>query len=93
MYKGLVYDIINNVQEVWQQRVDNYWNLLSSKINPDTVRNVMDMKANMGSFAASLKNKPVWVMNVVAEDGPNTLKIIYDRGLIGSIHSWYVSQF
>ncbi|XP_050367172.1 probable methyltransferase PMT3 [Argentina anserina] len=74
--------------EVWQQRVDNYWNLLSSKINADSVRNVMDMKANMGSFAASLRNKPVWVMNVVTEDGPNTLKIIYDRGLIGSIHSW-----
>lgn len=84
---------INVLQEVWQQRVENYWNLLRPKINADTVRNVMDMKANMGSFAAALRNKPVWVMNVVPEDGLNTLKIIYDRGLIGSIHSWYVSQF
>lgn len=50
----------------------------------------MDMKANMGSFAAALKNKDVWVMNVVPEDGPNTLKIVYDRGLIGTVHNWYV---
>lgn len=49
----------------------------------------MDMKTNMGSFAAALKDKDVWVMNVVPEDGPNTLKLIYDRGLIGTVHDWY----
>lgn len=49
----------------------------------------MDMKANLGSFAAALKDKDVWVMNVVPKDGPNTLKVIYDRGLIGSVHNWY----
>nr|CAB3473177.1 unnamed protein product [Digitaria exilis] len=46
----------------------------------------MDMKANFGSFAAALKEKDLWVMNVVPHDGPSTLKIIYDRGLIGSNH-------
>ncbi|CAB4321802.1 unnamed protein product [Prunus armeniaca] len=81
-------DIFEKDMEVWQQRVDSYWNLLSPNINSDTLRNVMDMKANLGSFAAALKNKDVWVMNVVPEDGPNTLKIIYDRGLIGTVHSW-----
>lgn len=50
----------------------------------------MDMKASMGSFAAALKEKDVWVMNVVPEDGPNTLKLIYDRGLMGAVHSWSV---
>lgn len=74
--------------EVWQQRVDNYWNILKPKMKPNSIRNVMDMKANMGSFAAALKDKDVWVMNAVPEDGPNTLKIIYDRGLIGSVHNW-----
>lgn len=78
------------MQEIWQQRVDYYWNMLGPKIEPDTLRNLMDMKANMGSFAAALKNRKVWVMNVVPEDGPNTLKIIYDRGLIGTVHNWYV---
>ena len=52
----------------------------------------MDMKANMGSFAAALKTKDVWVMNIVSEEGPNTLKLVYDRGLIGSIHDWYVME-
>ncbi|OIV90524.1 hypothetical protein TanjilG_32401 [Lupinus angustifolius] len=74
--------------EVWRQQVDNYWTMLGDKIKPDTVRNVMDMKANLGSFAAALKNKDVWVMNVVPENGPNTLKIIYDRGLLGTVHNW-----
>ncbi|KAL3812463.1 hypothetical protein ACJIZ3_013731 [Penstemon smallii] len=74
--------------ELWRQRVDNYWSLLSPKISSDTLRNVMDMKANLGSFAAALKEKDVWVMNVVPEDGPKTLKIVYDRGLIGTVHNW-----
>ncbi|KAL1827293.1 hypothetical protein ACET3Z_005705 [Daucus carota] len=34
------------------------------------------------------KNKDVWVMNIISEEGPNTLKLVYDRGLIGSIHNW-----
>lgn len=74
---------------MWQQRVDSYWSLLSPKIKSDSLRNLMDMKANIGSFAAALKDRDVWVMNVVPEDGPNTLKIIYDRGLIGTTHDWY----
>ncbi|KAJ6820070.1 putative methyltransferase PMT3 [Iris pallida] len=74
--------------EIWQQRVENYWKLLGSRIGPNTLRNIMDMKANMGSFAAALKDKDVWVMNVVPEDGPNTLKLIYDRGLLGTVHDW-----
>jgi hypothetical protein len=83
-------DVILAVQEMWQQRVENYWSLLGPKVKPDTIRNIMDMKANFGSFAAALKEKDVWVMNVVPHDGPSTLKIIYDRGLIGSNHDWYV---
>ncbi|XWS08778.1 hypothetical protein CRYUN_Cryun40dG0029900 [Craigia yunnanensis] len=74
--------------ETWHRRVESYWNLLSPKIEADTLRNLMDMKANMGSFAAALKGKNVWVMNVVSEDGPNALKLIYDRGLIGTTHNW-----
>ncbi|CAO2818763.1 unnamed protein product [Amaranthus hypochondriacus] len=74
--------------DIWRRRVQGYWNLLAPNIRPDTLRNVMDMKANLGSFAAALKDKPLWVMNVVGEDGPDTLKIVFDRGLMGVIHSW-----
>ncbi|KAG9445687.1 hypothetical protein H6P81_011815 [Aristolochia fimbriata] len=74
--------------EIWQRRVEHYWNLMDRKIRSDSLRNLMDMKANLGSFGAALKDKNVWVMNVVPEDGPNTIKIVYDRGLIGSVHDW-----
>ncbi|CAM9000561.1 unnamed protein product [Rhodiola kirilowii] len=85
---GYSKDMFEKDTEKWQKRVENYWNLLSSKVKPNTIRNVMDMKANIGSFGVALRDKNVWVMNVVSEDGPNTLKLVYDRGLIGSIHSW-----
>ncbi|XP_062109338.1 probable methyltransferase PMT3 [Humulus lupulus] len=85
---GYSNDMFEKDTELWRRRVERYWDLLSPKIESNTLRNIMDMKASMGSFAAALKAKDVWVMNVVPEDGPNTLKLIYDRGLIGSIHNW-----
>jgi hypothetical protein len=45
------------------------------------------------SFAAAIADLPEldwWVMNVVPINGPNTLPVIYDRGLIGVAHDWYV---
>ncbi|KAL1188814.1 putative methyltransferase PMT8 [Cardamine amara subsp. amara] len=85
---GYSTDMFEKDTELWKQQVDSYWNLMSSKVKSNTVRNIMDMKAHMGSFAAALKDKDVWVMNVVSPDGPNTLKLIYDRGLIGTNHNW-----
>ena len=76
------------LQELWRRRVENYWDLLSPKISANTIRNVMDMKANLGSFGAALKSKDVWVMNVAPVNASSRLKIIYDRGLIGTIHDW-----
>lgn len=57
-------------------------------INWSTVRNVMDMTAHHGGFAAALINMPLWVMNVVPVHEPDTLPIIFDRGLIGVYHDW-----
>ncbi|KAL8034059.1 hypothetical protein ABFX02_12G002500 [Erythranthe guttata] len=57
-------------------------------INWSNVRNVMDMKAVYGGFAAALKEMKVWVMNVVNIDSPDTLPIIYERGLFGIYHDW-----
>ncbi|KAG7943130.1 hypothetical protein I3843_15G023900 [Carya illinoinensis] len=53
-----------------------------------SVRNVMDMRAVYGGFAAALKDLKVWVMNVVPIDSPDTLPIIYERGLFGIYHDW-----
>jgi hypothetical protein len=60
---------------------------MKSEIQKDSFRNVMDMNANLGGFAASLR-KNVWVMNVVPFMESGKLKIIYDRGLIGTVHNW-----
>ncbi|KQK10552.1 hypothetical protein BRADI_2g54840v3 [Brachypodium distachyon] len=52
------------------------------------LRNVMDMRAGFGGFAAALINRKLdyWVMNVVPVTEPNTLPVIYDRGLLGVVH-------
>ncbi|GJR38294.1 probable methyltransferase PMT3 [Tanacetum coccineum] len=85
---GYSSDMFEKDKELWRKRVENYWDLLSPKISTNTIRNVMDMEENLGSFRAALRSKDLWVMNVVPEDGPDTLKLIYDRGLIGSNHNW-----
>nr|XP_016463184.1 PREDICTED: probable methyltransferase PMT22 [Nicotiana tabacum] len=48
----------------------------------------MDMNAGYGGFATALIDRPLWVMNVVPISGPDTLPIIFDRGLIGTYHDW-----
>ncbi|CAH8364521.1 unnamed protein product [Eruca vesicaria subsp. sativa] len=57
-------------------------------ISWSNVRNVMDMRAVYGGFAAALKDMQVWVMNVVNINSPDTLLIIYERGLFGIYHDW-----
>ncbi|XP_015877447.2 probable methyltransferase PMT23 [Ziziphus jujuba] len=72
-----------------------YWSALvpdvyldGLSVNWSSVRNIMDMNAGFGGFAAALVDLPVWVMNVVPVDMPNTLSFIFDRGLIGVYHDW-----
>lgn len=54
------------------------------------LRNVLDMRAGFGGFAAALIDHKLdcWVLNVVPVSGPNTLPVIYDRGLLGVLHDW-----
>lgn len=74
---------------------DEHWKQVVSKsylkglgINWSSMRNVMDMRAVYGGFAAALKDLNVWVMNIVPIDSPDTLPIIYERGLFGIYHDW-----
>ncbi|KAK1667634.1 hypothetical protein QYE76_055793 [Lolium multiflorum] len=81
-----------------QEKVDSdtkRWNGLVSEVYSNylavtwsSIRNVMDMNAGFGGFAASLIDRPLWVMNVVPFDQPDTLPIIFNRGLIGVYHDW-----
>ncbi|ESW11948.1 hypothetical protein PHAVU_008G072600 [Phaseolus vulgaris] len=72
----------------WVRRVAHYKNHLKIKLGSGSVRNVMDMNALFGGFAAAAKSDPVWVMNVVPAQKPPTLDVIFDRGLIGVYHDW-----
>ncbi|XP_071703478.1 probable methyltransferase PMT25 [Rutidosis leptorrhynchoides] len=73
--------------EHWKRVVSkSYLNGLG--IDWTSVRNIMDMRSIYGGFAAALKDLKVWVMNVVPTDSPDTLPIIYERGLFGIYHDW-----
>ncbi|CAI7807014.1 unnamed protein product [Closterium sp. NIES-54] len=57
------------------------------------MRNVIDINAHMGGFAAALaaQGQEVWVMNTVPPQGEASgagLAMVYDRGLIGVFHDW-----
>ncbi|KNA13332.1 hypothetical protein SOVF_117730 [Spinacia oleracea] len=73
--------------EHWQDVVNkSYLNGLG--ISWSNVRNVMDMRAVYGGFAAALRDLNIWVLNVVNVNSPDTLPIIYERGLFGIYHDW-----
>nr|QTZ19414.1 putative methyltransferase PMT9 [Bixa orellana]QTZ19415.1 putative methyltransferase PMT9 [Bixa orellana] len=73
---------------IWHFRVDEYWKQMKSVLLKNSIRNVMDMNSNLGGFAAALNDRDVWVMNVAPVNMSARLKIIYDRGLIGTVHDW-----
>ncbi|XP_057984055.1 probable methyltransferase PMT9 [Malania oleifera] len=73
---------------IWHFRVIEYWKQMKSVIYINSFRNIMDMHSNLGGFAAALSDKDVWVMNVAPINASSRLKIIYDRGLIGTAHDW-----
>ncbi|KAF8107818.1 hypothetical protein N665_0116s0025 [Sinapis alba] len=74
-------------QERWKTIVSKSY-LNGMGIDWSYVRNVMDMRAVYGGFAAALKDLKLWVMNVVPIDSADTLPIIYERGLFGIYHDW-----
>ena len=71
----------------WRKVVRSSY-LAGMGIDWKTVRNVMDMRAVYGGLAAALREMKVWVMNVVTIDSPDTLPVIYERGLFGIYHDW-----
>ncbi|KAK6918422.1 putative S-adenosyl-L-methionine-dependent methyltransferase [Dillenia turbinata] len=81
-------DVFDADTRRWARRVAYYKNSLNLKLGTPAVRNVMDMNAVFGGFAAALLFDPLWVMNVVPPRKPSTLGIVYDRGLIGVYHDW-----
>lgn len=85
---GTSIEEFQNDMNVWHYRVAEYWKQMKSVIFRNSLRNIMDMNSNLGGFAAALNDKDVWVMNVAPVNESSKLKIIYDRGLIGTAHDW-----
>ncbi|XP_057950575.1 probable methyltransferase PMT15 [Malania oleifera] len=86
---GVTAETFREDSELWKRRVSYYKTVNNQLGLPGRYRNLLDMNANLGGFAAALINDPVWVMNVVpAEAKTNTLGVIYERGLIGTYQNW-----
>ncbi|XP_068636484.1 probable methyltransferase PMT2 [Aristolochia californica] len=73
---------------LWEKHVGTY-KKVNKLIDSGRYRNIMDMNAGFGSFAAALESPKLWVMNVVPTIAKkSTLGVIYERGLIGIYHDW-----
>lgn len=69
-----------------------YKHTLGTKLGTASVRNVMDMNAFFGGFAAALSSDPVWVMDVVPSRKSSTLiEVSLAYTMIGKI--LLISQF
>ncbi|KAG8094048.1 hypothetical protein GUJ93_ZPchr0012g20044 [Zizania palustris] len=83
-------EVFSKDTELWRRRVDRYKSISSELAEKGRYRNLLDMNAGLGGFAAALIHDPVWVMNVVPTTSAiaNTLGVIYERGLIGTYQDW-----
>lgn len=87
--KGIAPEIFRQNSELWTKRLSYYKTMNNQLGQSGRYRNILDMNAHLGGFAAALIDFPVWVMNVVPVEAKiNTLGVIYERGLIGTYHNW-----
>ncbi|XP_010559094.1 PREDICTED: probable methyltransferase PMT16 [Tarenaya hassleriana] len=87
--EGITKDIFLENTQLWKTRVSYYKTLDNQLAERGRYRNLLDMNAYLGGFAAALVDDPVWVMNIVpVESSVNTLGVVYERGLIGTYQNW-----
>ncbi|XP_024010100.1 probable methyltransferase PMT17 isoform X2 [Eutrema salsugineum] len=90
--RGTIQDInaekFREDNEVWKERIAHYKKIVP-ELSHGRFRNIMDMNAYLGGFAASMLKYPSWVMNVIPVNAEKqTLGVIYERGLIGTYQDW-----
>ena len=91
---GITPQTFQKDSQLWERRISYYKTVNNQLGQAGRYRNLLDMNAFLGGFAASLVKDPVWVMNVIpVEAKVNTLGVIYERGLIGTYQSWYITIF
>ncbi|KAI9081221.1 hypothetical protein K1719_036793 [Acacia pycnantha] len=84
---GISEEKFSQDNEEWKKRITHYKRIIP--LSQGKFRNIMDMNAYLGGFAAALLKYPVWVMNVVPSDSnPDTLGAIYERGFTGTYNDW-----
>lgn len=85
---GVSVQVFEEDKRSWQKHVNAY-KQVNKILDTGRYRNIMDMNAGLGGFAAAIDSPKLWVMNVVpiiAEK--DTLGAIFERGLIGIYHDW-----
>lgn len=88
---GVTAEMFTEDTALWTKRVTYYKSVDYQLAQPGRYRNLLDMNAYLGGFAAALVDDPLWVMNAVPVEAKiNTLGVIYERGLIGTYQNWYV---
>jgi hypothetical protein len=93
--KGVTAKAFRQDTELWKKRVGHYRAVINQFEQKGRYRNVLDMNARLGGFAAALATAsyPLWVMNMVPTLGNSSaLGVIYERGLIGSYQDWLVGR-
>lgn len=86
---GITAEKFKENTELWKKRVAYYKTLDYQLAEPGRYRNLLDMNAYLGGFAAAMIDDPVWVMNIVPVEAEiNTLGVVYERGLIGTYQNW-----
>lgn len=85
---GVTAKTFQDDNKMWEERIVHYKRIIPP-LTKGRYRNVMDMNANLGGFAAAVAKYPMWVMNVVpANSERDTLGAIYERGFIGTYQDW-----
>lgn len=85
---GLTAETYDEENHRWERHVAAY-KKVNYRLRSGRYRNIMDMNAGVGAFAAAVFSPSSWVMNVVPTAAElSTLGVIYERGLIGMYHDW-----
>ncbi|MCL7032118.1 hypothetical protein MKW94_001851 [Papaver nudicaule] len=86
---GITEKMFKEDTHLWNKRIAYYKTINHELKMKGRYRNVLDVNAHLGGFAAALADYPLWVMNVVPNEAKiNTLGVIYERGLIGTYQNW-----
>ncbi|KAJ9707103.1 hypothetical protein PVL29_002199 [Vitis rotundifolia] len=87
LVEGVTVESYEEDNKLWKKHVNTY-KRINKLLGTTRYRNIMDMNAGLGGFAAALESPKSWVMNVVPTIAKNTLGVIYERGLVGIYHDW-----